>query len=68
MFHFVQQQMSQIEWSKVIDAKLHLKVLLCSIIWGHENPSIIDQGMQWQIAFLKSLGEVANGTACNIES
>lgn len=61
----MQKQVGQVEGTKVIDAELDLKVLLCSVIWGHEHPGIVEQSMQGQVAFVEISCETSNRTAGN---
>ena len=60
LLQIVQKQVGQVERTKVIDAKLDLKVLLCSVIRGHEHPSVVEQSMQGQVAFVEISCETAN--------
>ena len=56
----MQKEVGQVERTKVIDAELDLKVLLCSVGWGHEHPSVVEQSMQRQLAFVEIVCETSN--------
>ena len=55
--------MSQVEWPEVIDAQSDLKVFFCSVVFWDEDSGAVDQAVQWQVAFLESISEVADRAA-----
>ena len=63
LLQIVQQQVSQVEWSKVIDAQSHLKVFLGSVCWRYEHTRVVYEDVQRILAFLKLICEAANRAA-----
>ena len=60
LLQIVQQQVGQVEWSKVIDAQSHLEVFLSSVCWRYEHTRVVDEDMQRILAFLELIGKASN--------
>lgn len=60
MLQIVQKEVGQVERTKVVDAELDLKVLLCSVVRGHEHTSVVEQSVQRQLAFVEIVCETSN--------